>query len=116
MNLDPRKSEYSLVSHSPIKHAESQTLHDEVEAFLAKGGEIENLSNKVASTFVSSHFNKSKEQLAATARKNRRTLFLHHCSHHFLLYSDYHTSFLVLVYIYLFGRQLVQHMYFFQPI
>ncbi len=82
MNLDPRKSEYSLVSHSPIKHAESQTLHDEVEAFLAKGGEIENLSNKVASTFVSPCFDKSKEQLAATARKNRRTLFLYHCQRH----------------------------------
>ncbi len=82
MNLDPRKSEYSLVSHSPIKHAESRALADEVEAYLAKGGEIENLSNKVASTFVSSHFNKSKEQLAATARKNRKTLFLYHCQRH----------------------------------
>ena len=82
MNLDPRKSEYSLISHSPIKYAESRALADEVEAYLAKGGEIENLSNKVASTFVSSHFNKSKEQLAATARKNRRTLFLHHCQRH----------------------------------
>lgn len=82
MNLDPRKSEYSLVSHSPIKYAESRALADEVEAYLANGGEIENLSNKVASTFVSSHFNKSKEQLAATARKNRCTLFLHHCQRH----------------------------------
>lgn len=82
MNLDPRKSEYSLISHSPIKYAESRALADEVEAYLAKGGEIENLSNKGSSTFVSSHFNKSKEQLAAAARKNRRTLFLHHCQRH----------------------------------
>lgn len=82
MNIDPRKSEYSLVSHSPIKHTESQTLHDEVEAFLAKGGEIKVLSNKVISTFISPCFDKSKEQLAATARKNRKTLFLYHCQRH----------------------------------
>ncbi len=84
MNLDPRKSEYSLVSHSPIKHAESQTLHDEVEAFLAKGGEIKVLSNKMT-TFISHCFDKSKEQLAATARKNRKTLFLYHCQRHGIL-------------------------------
>ncbi|MEG2445921.1 MAG: hypothetical protein RSB22_07765 [Acinetobacter sp.] len=81
MNLDPRKSEYSLISHSPIKYAESQTLHDEVEAFLAKGGEIKVLSNKMT-TFISPCFDKSKEQLAAAARKNRRTLFLFHCQRH----------------------------------
>lgn len=81
MNLDPRKSEYSLVSHSPIKYAESRALADDVEAFLAKGGEIKVLSNKMT-TFISPCFDKSKEQLAATARKNRRTLFLFHCQRH----------------------------------
>ena len=47
MNIDPRKSEYSLVSYSPIKHEESDKLSRDVEAFVAQGGKIRNLSNNI---------------------------------------------------------------------
>ncbi len=36
MNIDPRKSEYSLVSYSPVKHAENQALHKDELASLAR--------------------------------------------------------------------------------
>lgn len=63
MNLDPRKSEHSLASYSPVKHNQSQALKDEVEAFLAQGGQIRQISNQTHGDFVSPCFNKSKESL-----------------------------------------------------
>ena len=82
MNLDPRKSEHNLASYSPVKHNQSQALKDEVEEFLAQGGQIRQISNQTHGDFVSPCFNKSKESLAATARKAKRRLFLFHCHQH----------------------------------
>ena len=89
MNIDPRKSEYSLVSNSPIKYAEHQVLHDEVEAFLARGGKIRNLSNNVHADPDYGLFDKRKDELASLARSNRRKFFTFSCEKHGV--SKHHT-------------------------
>lgn len=82
MNFDPRKSEYGLVSYSPIKYAESQALHDEVEAFVAQGGKIRNLSNNIHADPDYGLFDKRKDELASLARSNRRKTFNFSCPEH----------------------------------
>ena len=82
MNIDPRKSEYSLVSYSPVKHAESDKLSRDVEAFLAQGGKIRNLSNSIHADPDYGLFDKRKDELASLARINRRKFFNFQCQKH----------------------------------
>ena len=82
MNIDPRKSEYSLASCSHIKYEESQALQDEVEAFVAQGGKIRNLSNSIHADPDYGLFDKRKDELASLARSNRRKFFNFQCQIH----------------------------------
>ena len=82
MNINPRKSEYGLVSYSPIKYAEHQALQDEVEAFVAQGGKIRNLSNSIHADPDYGLFDKRKDELASLARSNRRKFFIFQCPIH----------------------------------
>ena len=82
MNIDPRKSEYSLISHSHIKHVEQQALRDEINEFLKNGGKIRNLSNNTHADPDYSLFDKRKDELASLARINRRKLFNFSCPEH----------------------------------
>lgn len=82
MNFDPRKSEYSLASYSPVKHAESDKLSRKVETFVAQGGKIRNLSNNTHADPDYGLFDKRKDELASLARINRRKLFNFSCPEH----------------------------------
>ena len=82
MNFDPRKSEYGLVSYSPVKHVEQQALRDEINKFLKNGGEIKHISNNIHADPDYGLFDKRKDELASLARSNRRKFFNFQCPIH----------------------------------
>ena len=78
MILEPRKSEYGLVSVNRIKYAESSAIAEEVAQFLKAGGQIKTLGNGVMSNKGRMHTTTAEKlNLSRTAEFERRVELTH---------------------------------------